>query len=156
MLDDIAIFELSENNLVLRESSYGDFNPENPDYITGYEFMEYSQYPVAMSPLLKLSGRVANYGYATQNNATLNAKVLGNDGSTILFDANDDTETMEPEAEDVFRPGTFQMPIEEGSYPVQFSAIQDEEEDEPCRASSCCATGPPGRARASAAGAPGP
>lgn len=131
MLDDIAIFELSENNLVLQESSYGDFNPDNPDYITGYEFMEYSQYPVAMSPLLKLSGRVANYGYAPQNNATLNATVLGADGSTVLFDANDETETMEPESEGIFRPGTFQMPSEEGTYPIQFSALQDEEEDEP-------------------------
>ncbi len=131
MLDDIALFELSENNLVLQETSYGDFNPDNPDYITGYEFMEYSQYPSAMSPLLKLSGRVANYGYAPQNNATLNAKVLGNDGSTVLFDANDDTETMEPEDEEVFRPGTFQLPSDQGLYPVQFSAIQDEEEDEP-------------------------
>lgn len=131
MIDDIALFELSENNLVLQETSYGDFNPDNPDYITGYEFMEYSQYPVAMPPLLKLSGRVANYGYANQTGVALNTLILDNDGSTVLFDAADGTDNLAPEVVDVFRPGTFQLPAEMGDYAINYFVGQTEEENEP-------------------------
>lgn len=131
MIDDIALFELSENNLVLQETSYGDFNPDNPDHITGYEFMEYSQYPVSMPPLLKLSGKVANYGYANQTNVALNTLIFDNDGSTVLFDADDSADNLAPEGIDVFRPGTYQLPAEMGNYELNYSVVQTEEESEP-------------------------
>lgn len=131
MLDDITLFELDDNNLVLRNAGYGDFDFENPDNETGFEYLEYSQYPQEMTPTLKFNGMVLNYGSQDQTNVTLRAKVFDIDQSTELASLDADSLTLAPEDEITFRSGSFDLPDVIGRYPIVLQALQDEEEASP-------------------------
>jgi len=76
MIDDVELYDLAEYDLELKDPTYGDFNINDPDHDTGYEFMEYSILPVAMLQQLKLAATAVNKGYQNQSSVSINAKVI--------------------------------------------------------------------------------
>ncbi|MGB0424677.1 MAG: hypothetical protein ACPGED_10145, partial [Flavobacteriales bacterium] len=131
MVDDIELFELDENNLVLANASYGDFDFENPDHETGFEYLEYSTYPETMTGNLKFNADILNYGSFPQTGTTLRARVFDIDGTTSLYSEEAEAFTLDPEDSQHFRAGNFALPAVVGDYPILMQAIQNEEEDSP-------------------------
>lgn len=131
MIDDIVLFNLEENNLVLENATYGDFDFENLDHETGFEYLEYSSYPLEMAGNLKFNAVILNYGSFPQTGVTLRATVLDPDGTTPLYLEDGEAVSLEPEDSDQFRTGNFTLPAAIGEYSIQMQAVQSEEEDSP-------------------------
>jgi hypothetical protein len=129
-LDDISIVDTYANDLSIRNSTYGDFDLFDPSHPTGFEFMEYTRYPVDMPPLMKFSTVCDNVGANAQNNVKLQVEVQTLDGSNTLHSAESAESTfLFPGSTAELRAGTFQMPAEVGSYRVLFEPTQDLADD---------------------------
>ncbi len=76
MIDDIEIYDLADFDLELKDPIYGDFNINDPDHTTGFEFMEYSIFPVNMLQQLKLAALAINKGSQNQTGVIMNAQVV--------------------------------------------------------------------------------
>lgn len=131
MIDDLQVLELDANDLALSGATYGDFDPNNPDHPTGYEFMEYSIYPQAMLPLLKFSGLVENLGGLSQSNTNLSVEVTKEGEPGILYANTSEAINLEAGNAEWLRSGQFTPPSEEGVYLVNFDAASDAEDDQP-------------------------
>jgi hypothetical protein len=131
MIDDVKVLELDANDLVLSGATYGDFNPNNPDHTTGFEFMEYSIYPQSMLPLLKFSGRVDNLGGLPQENTALSVEVIQVGQPEILFSNTSEAIDLVPGAAEWLRTGQFAMPGAQGVYLIDFNVASDNEDDQP-------------------------
>lgn len=131
MLDDIRVFELETNNLIIESATYGDFNPDDQGHETGYEYMEYSQYPAEMSPLVNFNVKSYNWGAETQTGSKLEG-VLRND---ITMDTIYTTYTnpISLGADDFheFRATPYALPNEPGLFSTHYRLMQNEEEDSP-------------------------
>lgn len=129
-LDDICIVDTYSNDLTLRNCTYGDFDLYDPSHPTGFEFMEYTKYPVSMPPLLKFSGISDNVGSNAQTNVKLQVEVESLDGLNSLHSAESAEGTfLFSGMTSELRAGTFQMPAETGAYRVLFETNQDAAED---------------------------
>jgi hypothetical protein len=131
MVDDILLFELEENNLFVDHSSYGDFDFDAPDHPTGFEYMEYSQYPESMPPLLKFSSDVYNYGANVQTNCSLHTKVIDATTMTVWSEGGSEPDVMDPEEKINFRTDPYALGGVQGTYNVAFQMFQAEEETSP-------------------------
>jgi hypothetical protein len=129
-LDDICLVDTYANDLTLRNCTYGDFDLYDPSHPTGFEFMEYTKYPVDMPPLLKFSGICDNVGSNAQVNVKLQVDVQSLDGINSLHSAESAEGTfMFSGMTSELRTGTFQMPGEVGDYRVLFETNQDAVEE---------------------------
>ena len=126
-IDDIRILQGYANDLLIEKSSYGDFDFNNPDHTTGFEMMEYTQYPSAFAPLLHLKSNVFNLGTNSQNNIALNARVFNNNSGSLVFESTSTTlPSLAPGEDSVLVAGEFQMDPIVSNYSVYFTSLQSE------------------------------
>jgi hypothetical protein len=126
-LDDLCIAEIPENDMRILTSHYGAFDFYNPGNPTGFEWMEYSKYPVEMSPTLKFSANCMNMGSQFQNNCRLNVEVRNAATDMLLHQAtSDEGFAVEPASALTLRADVFTMPPSTGEYYIAYSETQDE------------------------------
>jgi hypothetical protein len=126
-LDDIRIVEGFANDLLIENSSYGDFDFNNPSHTTGFEMMEYTQYPSAFAPLVHLESNVFNFGTNTQTNVSLNARLVNENSGALIFESTSPVlPTLASGADSVLVSGEFQMDPTVSDYGVYFSSLQSE------------------------------
>ena len=126
-LDDIRLVQGFANDLLIENSSYGDFDLNNPDHTTGFEMMEYTQYPSAFAPLVHLKSNVFNFGTNTQTNIALNARVMDDNSGALLYEsASPVLPSLAPGADSVLISGEFQMAPTVSDYSVYFNSLQTE------------------------------
>lgn len=131
-LDDITLVETLTNDLTIRSASYGDFDMTDPAHSTGYEFMEYTKYPVDMAPELKLSAKADNLGAMTQSDCRLHVDITRDSDGSLVYAAESDEGTMLfPGFTQELRAGTYQMPEETDYYKLHFYTSQNEAEEFP-------------------------
>jgi hypothetical protein len=129
-IDDIKILQGFANDLLIEHSSYGDFDFNNPDHTTGFEMMEYTQYPSAFAPLLHLKSNVFNFGTNAQTNVALNARVENNNTSAMIFDGTSPLlSSLNPGADSVLVAGEFQMDPTVSNYSVYLTSLQAETDE---------------------------
>jgi len=129
-LDDIRIVQGYANDLLIENSSYGDFDFNNPDHTTGFEMMEYTQYPSAFAPLVHLKSDVFNFGTNAQNNVALNARLVNDNTSALLYENTSPIlPSLAPGADSVLFAGEFQMEQVVSDYSVYFNSLQSETDE---------------------------
>ncbi len=129
-LDDVRIIEIPANDLSISSPAYAIPDVFNPDGETGFEEMEYNQYPDEMPPLLRFSASAMNIGGATQNNSRLGVVVKR--GATVLHNgASDPGVTIASGASQLLESVAFQMPESIGAYEIQYALAQNETDDNP-------------------------
>ena len=129
-LDDIRLVQGFANDLLIENSSYGDFDFNNPDHTTGFEMMEYTQYPSAFAPLVYLKSNVFNFGTNTQTNIALNARLMNDNSGELLYEsASPVLPTLAPGADSVLVSGEFQMEQVVADYSVYFNSLQTETDE---------------------------
>ena len=129
-LDDVRLVQGYANDLLIENSSYGDFDFNNPDHTTGFEMMEYTQYPSAFAPLLHLNSNVFNFGTNTQTNIALNARVMDDNSGVLLYEnASPVLPSLAPGADSVLVSGEFQMEQVVADYSVYFNSLQNETDE---------------------------
>lgn len=126
-LDDIRLIQGYANDLLIENSSYGDFDLNNPDHNTGFEMMEYTQYPSVFAPLVYLKSSVFNIGTNTQNNLALTAKLMNDNSGELIFESTSPTAlSLASGADTVLVSGEFQMEQVVADYSVYFNSLQTE------------------------------
>jgi hypothetical protein len=129
-LDDVRLIQGYANDLLIENSSYGDFDFNNPDHTTGFEMMEYTQYPSAFAPLVYLKSNVFNFGTNAQTNVALNARLMDDNSGSILFESTSPVvPTLAPGADSVLVSGEFQMIQVVSDYSVYFNSLQSETDE---------------------------
>ena len=126
-LDDLRIVQGFANDLLIENSSYGDFDFNNPDHTTGFEMMEYRQYPIAFAPLVHLESNVFNFGTNAQTNVSLNARLMNDNSGALLFESTSPVlPVLGSGTDSVLVAGEFQMDPTVADYSVYFTSLQDE------------------------------
>lgn len=126
-IDDIRIVQGFANDLLIENSSYGDFDINNPDHMTGFEMMEYTQYPSAFAPLVHLESNVFNFGTNAQSNIALNARLMNDNSGALIFESTSPIlPTLAPGADSVLVSGEFQMDATVSDYSIYFNSLQSE------------------------------
>ena len=126
-LDDIRIIQGYANDLIIENSSYGDFDLNNPDHTTGFEMMEYTQYPSVFAPLVHFKSNVFNLGTNVQTNVALNARLIDDNSGTLLFESNSPIlSALAPGADSVLVAGEFQIDPTVSHYSAYFNGLQTE------------------------------
>jgi hypothetical protein len=131
-LDDVALIDTYSNDLAITGYNYGDFNLYDPSHPTGYEYMQYSKYPVAMAPDLKFSATATNLGGIYQSDCRLHADVISHPAGTVIHQASSiEGFIINPGESLQLRAGNYQMEPTTGEYKLAFHVNQAEaEEDE--------------------------
>ncbi|MFA9220680.1 MAG: T9SS type A sorting domain-containing protein, partial [Sediminibacterium sp.] len=126
-LDDIRIVQGYANDLLIENSSYGDFDFNNPDHTTGFEMMEYTQYPSVFAPLVHFKSNVFNLGTNVQTNVALNARLIDDNSGALLFESNSPIlSALAPGADSVLVAGEFQIDPTVSHYSAYFNGLQTE------------------------------
>ena len=126
-LDDIRIVQGYANDLIIENSSYGDFDLNNPDHTTGFEMMEYTQYPSVFAPLVHFKSNVFNLGTNVQTNVALNARLIDDNSGALLFESNSPIlSALAPGADSVLVAGEFQIDPTVSHYSAYFNGLQTE------------------------------
>ncbi len=126
-LDDIKVVQIAANDLALTSLHYGDFDILDPANPTGYEWMEYSQYPTAQAPFLKLWSTTENRGGLAQTGCGLEAQIFQLDNGQNLATVTQAIPfTMATSLTSEMRAGTFQMPQDTGNYKIMYRVFQNE------------------------------
>jgi hypothetical protein len=129
-LDDIRIVQGYANDLIIENSSYGDFDLNNPDHTTGFEMMEYTQYPSAFAPLVHLASNVFNLGTNVQTNVALNARIINDNSGVLIFENNSPIlADLAPGADSVLVAGEFQIDPTVSHYSAYFNSLQTETDE---------------------------
>lgn len=132
MIDDVKLIELDPNDLSVNDPTYGDFDINNPDHSTGFEYLEYSIYPQAMLSELKFSAALANDGGLAQTNVNLGVNLSRTSPpSEILYSDQSESIFLNPGSTEVMRAGTYLPDPIIGNYEVTFIANQTEVDDQP-------------------------
>ena len=132
MIDDVKLIALDPNDLSLNEPTYGDFDINNPDHSTGFEYLEYSIYPQAMLSELKFSAAIANDGGLVQTNVNLNVSLdRVSAPNENLYSDQSESILLNPGYTEVLRAGTYSLDPIVGDYELTFSANQSEVDDQP-------------------------
>ena len=132
MIDDLVLFELEEFNNNVDFVTYGDFNLLDQGHETGYEYMEYSQYPAEMEAVIKFNADVYNWGTEELTNCYLET-VLRNEETmdTVYTGVSDPTIDMDPDGYYDFHTDDFTLSSDEVPYTVHFDMMQDQEDNSP-------------------------
>jgi Secretion system C-terminal sorting domain len=129
-LDDVAIITIPLYDMSIGQPHYGDFDLEDPAHPTGFEFMEYSRYPIQMAPLLKFSATAYNDGIYENPDVRLNVEITDASDVVIHSAQSDEGFYVFPGTPQEVRAGSFQMPATLGEYHVhQFITGINEESD---------------------------
>lgn len=130
MLDDIQIFEIFENNLVVAEAEYGNFIPFNT-VGSGYQDMEYGMYPEEMQPNLFFKARTYNWGSQTQTGAQLFVDVVNDLTLDTLYSAMSGSATVLPDVLHTFTAPQHQLEATPAPYSIHYRVEQDQEDGFP-------------------------
>ena len=129
-LDDIRILQGYANDLIIENSSYGDFDLNNPNHTTGFEMMEYTQYPSVFAPLVHLESNVFNLGTNVQTNVALNARIINDNSGVLIFESNSPLlADLAPGADSVLVAGDFQIDPSVSHYSAYFNSLQSETDE---------------------------
>ena len=129
-MDDVRILQGFANDLIIENSSYGDFDLNNPDHTTGFEMMEYTQYPSAFAPLVHLESNVFNLGTNIQTNVALNARIINDNSGVLVFESNSPIlPNLSPGADSVLVAGEFQIDPTVSHYSAYFNSLQTETDE---------------------------
>jgi hypothetical protein len=92
--------------------------------------MEYTQYPSAFAPLVHLKSDVFNFGTNAQNNVALNARLVNDNTSALLYENTSPIlPSLAPGADSVLFAGEFQMEQVVSDYSVYFNSLQSETDE---------------------------
>ena len=129
-IDDVRILQGFENDLIIENSSYGDFDLNNPNHNTGFEMMEYTQYPSAFAPLVHLESNVFNLGTNIQTNVALNGRLINDNSGALIFESNSlILADLAPGADSVLVAGEFQIDPTVSHYSAYFNSLQTETDE---------------------------
>jgi hypothetical protein len=129
MIDDVQLIELDSYDLEIASPTYADFDFDNPDHPTGFEYMEYSMYPQTMSPELKFSAQITNLGGEVMEEVVLNVEVNRTSSpQQQIHTASSESIVLQPGGDEVLRAGNFGLPLINGTYDVVFEteALQED------------------------------
>ncbi len=130
MIDDISIFEIFENNLVIDQTTYGNYIPLNP-VGSGYQNLEYAVYPAAMAPNVFFQAQTYNWGSAEQTGALLNADLVNNLTGDTVYTANSTSVPLLPDQGVNLSAPQFQLDGTLAPYSVHFHVTADQEDEFP-------------------------
>lgn len=130
IIDDVSIFEIFENNLVIDQTTYGNYIPFNP-LGSGYQDLEYGVYPAAMPPNLHFQSQTYNWGSTTQTGALLNVDVVNDLLGDTLYSANSTSAPLLPDQGINFSAPQFQLSGALAPYSVHFHVTADQEDGFP-------------------------
>jgi hypothetical protein len=131
-IDDVRVIEVAANDLALEEVHFGDFDLLNAANPTGYEWMEYSQYPKTQAPLLKLWSMTQNKGGLAQTGCGLDARIYNTQTNSLVQAVTQPVTFTVPVAQTTeLRAGAYQMPLDTGNFKIIYRAFQTENEDVP-------------------------
>ncbi len=129
-IDDVRILQGFANDLIIENSSYGDFDLNNPNHNTGFEMMEYTQYPSAFAPLVHLESNVFNLGTNIQTNVALNGRLINDNSGALIFESNSlILADLAPGADSVLVAGEFQIDPTVSHYSAYFNSLQTETDE---------------------------
>ena len=129
-IDDVRILQGFANDLIIENSSYGDFDLNNPNHNTGFEMMEYTQYPSAFAPLVHLESNVFNLGTNIQTNVALNGRLINDNLGALIFESNSPIlADLAPGADSVLVAGEFQIDPTVSHYSAYFNSLQTETDE---------------------------
>lgn len=129
-IDDIELIDIFANDLLTEDATFGDFDILDPTHTTGFEFLEYDQYPVDFAPELIFQGNVFNFGTNNQTNVSLSATLSHDETSNVLFTATSPDSSVVAAGEMApFEVGSYQMPNTIGHYSIDYLANQSESDD---------------------------
>jgi hypothetical protein len=131
-IDDVELINTFSNDLSISDINYGAFDLYDPSHPTGYEFMEYSKYPMSMPPNLKFSALAENLGGIYQSDCRLHVDVLSHPSGTLIHQASGIEGLFINTGEILqLRAGNYQMPAQVGEYHLAYRVDQQEiDEDE--------------------------
>jgi len=125
-IDDVQIIEILNHDLAITSTTYGHFG-QGGTGPTGFEFMEYHQYPSDLAPMLFFDGIIENNGGMNLNDCYVTAKVKNTLTNQTLYSANSDTiPLLGPGTASNFSIPAFQMPADTGNYMILFETHQTE------------------------------
>lgn len=130
MIDDVSIFEIFENNLVIDGTTYGNYIPLNP-VGSGYQNLEYAVYPAEMAPNLFFQAQTYNWGSMEQTGALLNADLVNELTGDTIYSANSVSEPLLPDEGINFSAPQFQLDATMAPYSVHFHVTADQEDEFP-------------------------
>lgn len=123
MIDNITIFEPSDNDLVLFSANYSTFEQ---NLLNNYADQEYHFYPLNMLPQMEFRARGQNIGGLVQTNTKLSVEV--NRGITNVFSNDSPEEDLEPGQSNNWQLVPWTPPALTGDYVVDFALQQDQED----------------------------
>jgi hypothetical protein len=131
-IDDIKLIDNYDRDLVIDFATYGDFDTSDPTHATGFEMMEYTQYPPFLAPNVMLQANTFNFGTSNLTNVNLNASVKNLDTGVELVNlTSTDSYSVPSGAAQNIVAGQFQMPGDIAHYACYFHTTQTEvDEDE--------------------------
>jgi hypothetical protein len=126
MIDNVVIFEPSENDLTLFSANYSTFveNLEN-----NFFDQEYNFYPLNMLPEMEFSARGQNIGGLAQSNTKLSVEV--NRGLDNVLSANSPEENLSPGQNNLWQLMPWTPPAVTGKYTIDFELQQDQVDQTP-------------------------
>lgn len=123
MIDNITIFEPSDNDLVLYSANYSTFEQ---NLLNNYADQEYHFYPLNMLPQMEFRARGQNIGGLVQTNTKLSVEV--NRGITNVFSNDSPEEDLQPGQSNNWQLAPWTPPAVTGDYVIDFALQQDQED----------------------------
>jgi len=124
MIDNVTIFQPSDNDLVLYSANYSTFQP---NLINDYFDQEYHFYPLNMLPQMEFKARGQNIGGQVQTNTKLSVEV--NRGFTNVFSGDSPLEDLNSGASNTWQLVPWTVPAVVGDYVIDFSLQQDQSDE---------------------------
>lgn len=123
MIDNITIFQPSENDLVLISANYSSFEQ---NVLNNYSDQEYHFYPLNMLPQMGFRARGQNIGGQVQTNSKLSVEV--NRDQTNVFSGNSSSLNLQPGQTNNWQLPSWTPPPVIGDYQIDFALEQDQED----------------------------
>ena len=131
MLDDINFFVPDNNNVLIYEAGFDDFDIYDGNNVSGFDGLEYTMYPDEMPPTLNFEARLENAGSETQTDVTLHVEVVNVNTEEVLYAESSTSTNLVSQQISIFTTPSFTMPGVQGEYEIRYTASQNEEDEVP-------------------------
>jgi hypothetical protein len=129
-IDDIVLYEPNDNDLVLTETAYTDFELFGPG-ITGLENMEYDAYPTAFIRPFDFSCSFLNVGGLTQTSVDLNVAIKNESNVTIHTATGGNINSAPGQSASISIAAEYTPPATVGKYTIDFEVEQSQTDEAP-------------------------
>ena len=129
MIDDIQIVSIEQNNLAISSPLHGALDIQGPTDFEDYLGMQYFKYPNTNEVELELSARVENRGGDTQTGVSLVTTL--SQGGGELNSTSSGVALLSAEGIATFVASSILLPTDIGTYDLDYSLIQDQEDESP-------------------------